>query len=302
MSDHVRFSRMMANGQMGTAYAPSAEGSAEGNRGWPPEQRPTHWMGTSYAPAAEGSAEGDILAALNVTSSEVGPREDDPDLGVSAYDELKGLREDDADIRMMGLREDDAEIRMRGLREEDADLRMYGLREDDADLRMGRTGDAGSGAEGDAEGSAEGLRTQQLGEILVTDGRSGRMMGVSAYNALGVSAYDVVMKGMGTSTQYPEELGVSAYDLRGLREDDANLRMGGLREDDANLRMGGLREDDANLRMGGLREEDAGIRMGVSAYDTLEDSGSRTRTSFSSLCAGCAKTMPASGSARSALR
>jgi hypothetical protein len=63
----------------------------------------------------------------------------------------------------------------------------------------------------------------------------------------------------------------------------SNGRMGGMREDDANVRMGvsaydrisGLREDDASLRLGvsaydrlkGLREDDASLRLGVSAYD-----------------------------------
>lgn len=74
--------------------------------------------------------------------------------------------------------------------------------------------------------------------------------------------------------------------LFGLREDDANLRLGGLREDDANLKLGvsaydleGLREDDANLRLGdtkwdgatgraeGSAEGHRDAQLGVSAYD-----------------------------------
>jgi len=276
-------------------------------------------LATAYGPDAERSAEGDIL-------------------GVSAYD-LRGLREDDASVRM-------------GVSAYD----LRGLREDDASIRMGDTNF--DGATSSAEGSAEGHAVKQLGGILVSNGRVGGMaedhwdvrMGVSAYDRMGVSAYD--------------RMGVSAYDLRGLREDDASVRMGvsaydlsGLREDDASVRMGtayiddaagsaedprgragmgargkarrltpgygteyssrygtkyggrrykgsgymkGLREDDASVRMGdvddmgaeawaieqhgrpftdkveqlrmgtilrGLREDDASVRMGVSAYD-----------------------------------
>jgi hypothetical protein len=292
-------------------------------------------LATAYSPDAERSAEGDIL-------------------GVSAYD-LRGLREDDANMRM-------------GVSAYD----LRGLREDDANLRMGNT--EFDGATSSAEGSAEGHAVKQLGGILVSNGRVGGMnedhwdvrMGVSAYDRMGVSAYD--LRGL-REDDASVRMGVSAYDLRGLREDDASVRMGtayvedasgsaedprgragmgvsaydlgrranrltpgygteyageyrgkhyggqyrrsgymrGLREDDANLRMGdvddmgaeawaieqkgrpftdkveqlrmgtilrGLREDDASVRMGvsaydlrGLREDDASVRMGVSAYD-----------------------------------
>jgi hypothetical protein len=135
--------------------------------------------------------------------------------------------------------------------------RLDGLREDDADIRMGMVSHSGDGSEGSAEGSAEGYRAQQLGfgmgGILVSDGSHGEMLSVSAYDRLGVSAYDQVMKGLREDDA----------DIRmgGLREDDADIRMGGLREDDANVRMEGLREDDADIRMGGLREEDANIQL-----------------------------------------
>jgi hypothetical protein len=297
-------------------------------------------LATAYAPDAERSAEGDIL-------------------GVSAYD-LRGLREDDASLRLgvsaydrMGV---SAYDRM-GVSAYD----LRGLREDDASLRMGDT--EFDGATSSAEGSAEGHSVKQLGGILVSNGRVGGItedhwgtrMGVSAYDLRGLREDDASLR-----------MGVSAYDLRGLREDDASLRMGtayiddasgsaedprgragmggrgpargrhlnpsygteyssgygteyggrrykgsgymrGLREDDASLRMGdvddmgaeawaieqkgkpisrkttelrmgmilrGLREDDASLRMGvsaydlkGLREDDSNLRMGVSAYD-----------------------------------
>ena len=232
----VRFSPMMANGELGTAYG--------------------------YA--AGSSAEGDIMADVNPLSAEVGLEHGGQNMGV-----LDGLREDDSNLRMGGSYAPRAEGSVEGdrgwpLNEQptmgvSAYDRLEGLREDDADLRLGGAGDAGSGAVPDAEGSAEGLRVEQMGSILVSDGRSGGMIGVSAYDKLGVSAYDVVMNG--------------------LREDDADLRMGGLREEDAdiNLSMRGLREDDADLRMGGLRESDADIRlrMGVSAYDRLELGGLR---------------------------
>ena len=295
-------------------------------------------LAAAYAPDAERSAEGDIL-------------------GVSAYD-LRGLREDDASLRLgvsaydrMGV---SAYDRM-GVSAYD----LRGLREDDASVRMGDT--EFDGATGSAEGSAAGHRVAQMG-VLVSNGRVGGIvedhwgtrMGVSAYDLRGLREDDASMR-----------LGVSAYDLRGLREDDASMRLGtayiddaagsaedprgragmgaphrsihlnpgygteyggqyrgrhykgvayknrgymrGLREDDASVRMGdvddmgaeawaieqkgkpiarkttelrmgmilrGLREDDASLRMGvsaydlrGLREDDATVRMGVSAYD-----------------------------------
>lgn len=73
-------------------------------------------------------------------------------------------------------------------------------------------------------------------------------------------------------------LGVSAYDLQGLREDDANLRLGvsaydlqGLREDDANLRLGIVEGDTSHDGASGDAEGSAeGHRdqqLGVSAYD-----------------------------------
>lgn len=95
------------------------------------------------------------------------------------------------------------------------------------------------------------------------------------------------------STSYgPAAEGSSEGDiLYGLREDDANLRLGRFRAlerlrvmdgayapDAESAAEGdilyGLREDDANLRLGvsaydlrGLREDDANLRLGISAYD-----------------------------------
>lgn len=275
-------------GRMGTSYAPSAETSAEGDVLYglreddaslrlgqvqdygfsaevgpiPPEQRVSGLreddaslrLGRAVAGeqgaegVAEGSAEGGRVQQLGVSAYD--------QLGVSAYDVQPAMLSSDG--RVGGLREDDASLRlgvsaydeMAGLREDDANLRISGLREDDASLRLGRAVEGGEGAEGVAEGSAEGTRVQQ--------------MGVSAYDRpeMGVSAYD------------RPEMGVSAYDeMRGLREDDANLRISGLREDDASVRLGvsaydemkGLREDDASVvirAMRGLREDDASLRLG----------------------------------------
>lgn len=172
-------------------------------------------LATAYAPDAERSAEGDIL-------------------GVSAYD-LAGLREDDAAVRLgvsaydlAGLREDDAAVRLgvsaydlAGLREDDADVRMgvsaydlSGLREDDAAVRLGLTDF--DGATGDAEGSAEGHAVAQLGGILVSNGRMGGMV---------EDHYDISLEGL-REDDADVRLGVSAYDLSGLREDDAAVRLG----------------------------------------------------------------------------
>lgn len=193
-------------------------------------------VGTAYAPDAERSAEGDILY---------------------------GLREDDASLRIMsGLREDDANMRL-GVSAYD----LRGLREDDANLRLGDT--KWDGATSSAEGSAEGHRDAQLG--------------ISAYDLRGMQPGMLVSDGrMGGLVE-------DHYDTRlmaGLREDDANLRLGGLREDDASVRLGvsaydlqGLREDDANLRLGGLREDDANMRLGTAYADdaagSAEDPASR---------------------------
>lgn len=214
-------------------------------------------MGTAYAPNAEGSSEGDILYGL---------REDDAAmrLGISAYD-LQGLREDDAAMRL-------------GISAYD----LQGLREDDASVRLGDT--TWDGATGRAEGSAEGHAVAQLGVsaydaqpgTLISDGRIGGMvedhwgvrMGVSAYDELrGLREDDAAMR-----------LGISAYDLQGLREDDASVRLGGLREDDASVELEGLREDDASMRLGTSYAPDAAGSaevpdwrggLGVSAYDEL---------------------------------
>ena len=163
------------------------------------------WDGASGS--AEGSAEGHAVAQLGISAYDAQPGRLVSDvriggmvedhwnirMGVSAYDELRGLREDDASVRLgvsaydlQGLREDDASVRLGGLREDDASVRLgddelEGLREDDASVRLGTS------YAPDAAGSAE-----------VPDWRGG--MGVSAYD-LGVSAYD--------------NLGVSAYDQLG---------------------------------------------------------------------------------------
>jgi len=250
-------------------------------------------MGTAYGPSAEGSAEGDVLYGL---------REDDASLrlGVSAYD-LQGLREDDAGMRLgvsaydlEGLREDDANLRLAGLREDDAHVRLAGHIDDTTQY---------DGATGRAEGSAEGHAVSQLGGAnytLVSNGRMGGLREDDAAVRLGVSAYDLEglreddanlrLAGLreddaavrlgdmsptggqgaegraegsaeGTRTQ---ELGVSAYDLDGLREDDAAVRLGVSAYD-----LQGLREESEDIELSGLREDDAMLRLGISAYDQL---------------------------------
>jgi predicted DNA-binding protein (UPF0251 family) len=215
--------------------------------------------------SAEGSAAGHRVAQMGgvlVSNGRVGGMAEDHwnvRMGVSAYD-LRGLREDDASLRM-------------GVSAYD----LSGLREDDASLRMG------TAYIDDASGSAEDPR-----------GRAG--MG-----ARGPHRTHRLTPGYGTeySGGYGTEYGGHRYKgsgyMRGLREDDASLRMGDVDDMGAEawaieqkgrpftdkveqLRMGtilrGLREDDASLRMGvsaydlrGLREDDASLRMGVSAYD-----------------------------------
>jgi len=295
-------------------------------------------MGTSYAPDAEGSAEGDILGVSAYDLA--GLREDDASvrLGVSAYD-LAGLREDDAAVRMgvsaydlAGLREDDAEVRM-GVSAYD----LAGLREDDAAVRLGLTDF--DGASGSAEGSAAGHRVAQMG-LLVSDGRMGGMvedhydirMGVSAYDLAGLREDDAAVR-----------MGVSAYDLAGLREDDAAVRMGDSRygarygtqyrllrykgdygteytrlpgrrlakgkkrrmadvdsmsaEAMAIEQYGQIAGVTNTFRMGyilrGLREDDASVRMGVSAYDLAglreDDAAVRMGTAYADDATGSAE-------------
>lgn len=195
-------------------------------------------LGGAYAPDAETSSEGDIL---------------------------HGLREDDADVRILGVSAYD----------------LKGLREDDARVRLGMNepgGTAYDGASGSAEGSAEGHEVAQMGisaydaqpGVLVSDGRMGGMV-EDHYNTR-------LMAGLREDDADVRILGVSAYDLKGLREDDANMELlAGLREDDANLRLGGLREDDADVRVlatayaddsaGSAEDPASRAGMGVSAYD-----------------------------------
>lgn len=166
---------------------------------------------------------------------------------------------------------------------------MEGLREDDAAVSMG--GAYAPDAEGSAEADRGALRGLREDDAEVT-------LGVSAYDRLmGLREDDArtVLHG----AYAPDAEGSAEADrgaLRGLREDDASLRLGvsaydemsGLREDDASLRMGstpvygfsaevgpaqqGMGQPGelvSNGRMGGMREDDAGIRLGVSAYDEL---------------------------------
>lgn len=297
------------HGSLATAYAPDAERSAEGDI-----------LGVS-AYDLRGLREDDAALRLGVSAYDrMGVSAYDR-MGVSAYD-LRGLREDDASVRMGntefdgatgsaegsaaghrvaqmgilvsdgrvgGITEDHWGVRMgvsaydlRGLREDDASVRMgvsaydlRGLREDDASVRMG------TAYIDDAAGSAEDPR-----------GRAG--MGAPHRGHRLNPRY-----GTEYSSNYGTEYGGRRYKgsgyMRGLREDDASVRMGDVDDMGAEawaieqkgkpmvrktteLRMGmilrGLREDDANLRMGvsaydlrGLREDDASVRMGVSAYD-----------------------------------
>jgi hypothetical protein len=195
-------------------------------------------LATAYAPNAERSSEGDILF---------------------------GLREDDADIRLSGLREDDAMIRLGyngelGVSAYD----MEGLREDDAMIRLGDT--KWDGSTGRAEGSAEGHRDAQLGisaydiqpAILSSDGRIGGMV---------EDHWGIRMDGL-REDDAGIRMGISAYDLEGLREDDANIRLSGLREDDAGIRLGTSYAPDAQGASEGNRSWG---QLGVSAYDELGD-------------------------------
>jgi hypothetical protein len=164
-------------------------------------------------------------------------------------DVLYGLREDDANLRLGVSAYDE----LKGLREDDANLRLGGLREDDANLRLGVSAyDLSDGASGSAEGSAEGnqmavsaydMRGMQP-RMLVSNGRMGGLV---------EDHYDIKMDGL-REDDANVRMGVSAYDLNGLREDDANVRLGvsaydlnGLREDDANLRLGRMRADEPLL-------------------------------------------------------
>lgn len=205
-----------------------------------------------------------------------------PSLGTSYSPSAEGSAEGDI---LHGLREDDADIRL-GVSAYD----LQGLREDDADIRLGAVETTEwDGATGRAEGHAEGRSVRQLGvsaydrqpDLLVSDGKMGGMV---------EDHWDVRLSGL-REDDANVRLGVSAYDLQGLREDDADVRLGvsaydlqGLREDDANVRLGGLREDDANVRLGvsaydlqGLREDDANVRLGTPNYPSSSGSSEGDR-------------------------
>lgn len=304
------------HGSLATAYAPDAERSAEGDilgvsaydlSGLREDDAAVRLGVSAYD--LRGLREDDAAVRMGVSAYDLaGLREDDAAvrMGVSAYD-LRGLREDDAAMRLgvsaydlgdtrwdgaTGDAEGSAEGhavaqlgilvsngRVGGMVEDHWGTRMgvsaydlSGLREDDAAVRLGT-----AYAE-DAAGSAED-----------PVGRAG--MGVSAYD-LGRLRSRRMGPRYGTeySSQYGTEYGGryrGAGYMKGLREDDASVRLGDVDSLNAeawaieqhgrisglveNFRMGyilrGLREDDAEVRLRGLREDDASVRIGVSAYD-----------------------------------
>lgn len=203
--------------------------------------------------SAEGSAAGHRVAQMGgvlVSNGRIGGMvEDHYDvrLGVSAYD-LAGLREDDADVRM-------------GVSAYD----LSGLREDDADVRMGDTtyGSRYGGAYRGRKYRGE-YGTEYTGRMKRGGGR--RRMG--DVDDMGAEAYAIEQYGRLHGITKSFRMG---YILRGLREDDAAVRLGvsaydlaGLREDDAAVRLGTSYAEDAS----GSAEDPAGrAGMGVSAYD-----------------------------------
>jgi hypothetical protein len=136
--------------RMGDSYIVRAGGSAEGDRlrGLREEDASLR-LGDNPLGAEGGRAE--QLGEINRGTLVVGGlREEDASLRMGAAEgaepvaegtaegsraqQMGGLRESDADLRLSGLREDDAALRLSGLREDDAALRLQGLREEDAGL------------------------------------------------------------------------------------------------------------------------------------------------------------------------
>lgn len=205
---------------------------------------------------AEGSAEGHRDAQMGgvlVSNGRVGGmREDHYDvrMGVSAYD-LAGLREDDASVRL-------------GVSAYD----LSGLREDDAAVRLGdsRYGSRyGTEYRGEYRGRHYGTEYTKLPGRRLAKGRRRRMGDV---DDMGAEAWAIEQHGRIGAITNNFRMG---YILRGLREDDASVRMGvsaydlaGLREDDAAVRLGTAYAEDAT----GSAEDPRGrAGMGVSAYD-----------------------------------
>lgn len=198
-------------------------------------------MGTAYAPSAYGSAQG------------------------SRVQQLGGLREDDARLRLSGLREDDAALRLGGLREDDASLRLGtsynrnayqssqslrvqqlgGLREDDASLRLGNFADQDNAGAFQAKISGLGVRSNPMivGRKVYSNsnGGSNGTGAASGYNSRRQFSPNNIPrpkasfgKPLSASTLFAS----GAMSMNGLREDDAKLRLGDVRADDAQLRLG----------------------------------------------------------------
>jgi len=241
--------------KMGGAYAQRAEGASESNLDGLREDDASVRMDGAYAPRAEGDAES-----------------------------LRGLREDDASVRMDGAYAPDAgssaEGDLRGLREDDASLRLGDVESMSAEAnRYDRLADAylGKGAGRGIKGVAarageEAVRAARVGQLrskgeveTMIRSRLGKRLEdlraqVAAMPKIINDAVAFEMKRIDKRLTEIFKKGTSVagmrlgYILRGLREDDADLRLMGLREDDSNLKMEGLREDDASVSLTGAEE------------------------------------------------
>lgn len=262
-------SEMFSNGRMGGLREDDANLKLSGLR----EDDATVRMEGAYADAAESSAEGDLR----------GLREDDASVRMEgAYapraegeseSDLGGLREDDASVRLMGLREDDASIRLGDIET----LSAEGARIDQmAAAKVGPGAGRGlkviaaqAGEEAFQRAKTGNLKSKAEVEKIVRDRLNRRLESLKQRVADMPKLIDATvsfeMKRLDKRLSKVFSKGTSVAGLRlgcilrGLREDDADLRLMGLREDDANLRMEGLREDDAGVRMEGLREDDASV-------------------------------------------
>ena len=261
---------------MAAAYAPQAEGEAEGMR--------VYEMGAAYAEQTQGEAEGmrvDQLGDINPNSAEAfrayqfpanerrmmrgvqpaclsvgsGGRMGDTRMEwFNAHPMVRGLRESDADLALRGLREEDANLTLRGLRETDSDLALRGLREEDSNLAL-------RGVDG-LEGN-ELLRYRSMGDGLLNyRNMGGARGGQGAQMVAEGSAEGTRMEQLGAQTMRRHtHLLTEESRLMGLRESDASLSLSGVEGMRAAIMLRGLREEDAGLTLRGLREEDARLTL-----------------------------------------
>lgn len=235
--------------RMGTAYAPDAEGGAEGDYGFPGmrglrEDDARVKLGTAYYPSSEGEAEGDYAYPVRAQAVHMGESAEAPD---GPCDEMPSRMRGGQPSMMIS----DGRVGSQSHKDfskeilENREYVVSGLREDDARVKLGTA--YAPAAEGESEGDyAYPVRERAVHGLREDDARI-TMRGLREDDAR------IMLKGLREDD--------AMVLLKGLREDDASLVLKGLREDDAHLVLKGLREDDAAILMKGLREDDAAIHM-----------------------------------------